>query len=113
MSNMLTEYQKEVREWTDDQLAYALDHLNDSRDHKRLYTGVQKRDIRDEASRRLRWGRKAEMVHRDFDVPVTLTVEATDPDQAKDNAEVVLTAALSDPIGVHWTFRFGADVVAS
>lgn len=104
MSNMLTEYQAEVRSWSDEQLAHALDHLNNSRDHKRLYTGIQKKDIRDEASRRLRWGRKAEQATQDFRVAVTLTVEAGDPDQAKDNAEAVLNLGIEAPCGVHYSF---------
>lgn len=107
MSNTLTEFELELREWDDAKLAQALDNLNVQRDHKRLYTGVQKLAIRAEASRRLRWGRKAEAAEfKSYRVEVQCFVDARNEDEARDNVEAVLQGIIHGvDTGITFTFE--------
>lgn len=111
MSNTLSPYEMEVREWDDPTLATAIEHLNQrvekSAGHGKVarYTGDQKKVILAESARRIRWGRRTEREEfKDFPFVVHGTVEATNADEAKDNIEKVMETATEDPIGVHWGF---------
>lgn len=105
MSNNLSPFEMEVRGWSDSELAHALDHLNTRTSDRAKFTGAQKLAVRAEASRRLRWGRKAEQNNfHTYEVEVLCRVEAVSGDEAKDSIEQALKAAVDNPMGVHWSF---------
>lgn len=106
MSNNLTPYEREVRGWSDSDLAHALDHLNTRTSDRAKFTGAQKLAVRAEASRRLRWGRHAE--HNNFHeyaVEIVVRTTAANEDEAHDSIESVLRAANSTDDGIDWTFE--------